>query len=164
MLKLDYSFMLSEVVGTRCGISEDELAGAEARANQIHQQLQASRKNGELPFYELPFQQDLQELLDLADNLASRFENIVVLGIGGSALGTRAIAKALLPLHYNMLDGKQRGARPRLFVLDNVDPAGINATLDLLNPASTCFCVPLSVGISISSPSAACAMLTIISR
>lgn len=153
MLKLDYTYMMSEVVGSRCGVSEADLVKAEPQVRKIHEQLQASRKKGELPFYELPYQEELQSLIDLADELADRFENVVVLGIGGSALGTRAIANALLPLHYNLQDREQRGRRPRLFVLDNVDPAGINATLNILQPENTCFCVISKSGTTVETMS-----------
>ena len=88
---------------------------------------------------ELPFQSDLESLVRLADELAVQFDNLVVLGIGGSALGTRAIARALLPQHYNLLDREQRRDRPRLFVLDNIDPVGVSETLALLQPEQTCF-------------------------
>lgn len=153
MLKLDYTYMMSEVVGSRCGISETEFAEAETHVLEIHEKLQSARKRGELPFYELPYQQGLEALINLADDLADRFDNVVVLGIGGSALGTRAIAKALLPLHHNLLSREQRAGRPRLFVLDNVDPAGINATLDILQPEKTCFCVISKSGTTVETMS-----------
>jgi glucose-6-phosphate isomerase len=153
MLKFNYTYMMSEVVGSRCGISEAELVEFEQPVLQIHQQLQSARKNGDLPFYELPFQEGLQSLISLADDLANSFDNVVVLGIGGSALGTRAIANALLPVHYNLQDRQQRGGRPRLFVLDNVDPAGINATLNMLDPEKTCFCVISKSGTTVETMS-----------
>lgn len=53
----------------------------------------------------------------LARELANKYENILVLGIGGSALGARAIMQFLRGPYYNMGDN-----RPRLFILDNLDP------------------------------------------
>ena len=152
MLKLDYTYMMDEVVG-RHGVSEHELEEAIPRVNEIHRQLQEKRENGDLPFYDLPFQPNLDAIIDQADALAKRFDDIVVLGIGGSALGTIAIARALLPLHNNLLDRVERGDRPRLFVLDNVDPVGVNETLALLNPGKTCFCVISKSGTTVETMS-----------
>ncbi len=61
----------------------------------------------------------------------------MVLGIGGSALGTIALERALLPRYHNHEDGGSSEARPRLFVVDNVDPFGFGETLDYLDPEKT---------------------------
>lgn len=58
-----------------------------------------------------------------------RFDSVVVLGIGGSALGNIALQSALNPATYNMLDAKERRG-PRLFVIDNVDPVYFGSFLD----------------------------------
>src|SRR5690606_15258527 len=51
--------------------------------------------------------------------------------IGGSALGNIALHSALNPPTHNLLPaGVRRG--PRLFVLDNIDPVLVKATLDLV--------------------------------
>ena len=46
---------------------------------------------------------------------------LVVLGIGGSALGNIALQNALNPYTYNLMSDRTRPG-PQLFVLDNVDP------------------------------------------
>jgi glucose-6-phosphate isomerase len=152
MLKLDYSYMMADVVGSRCGIAEVEISAEEERVLNIHRQLQASRAAGKLPFFDLPAQ-DVEEIVVLADSIADRFDDLVVLGIGGSALGTRAIARALLPLHHNLFSPEQRNGRPRLFIMDNVDPVGINATLELMRPERTCFCVISKSGTTVETMS-----------
>ena len=63
-------------------------------------------------------------------DLKGRCDNLVVLGIGGSALGNIALQTALNPSMYN-LDEKQRNG-PRLFVFDNVDPSQFKSFLDWL--------------------------------
>ena len=66
----------------------------------------------------------------VADN-KGKFDNLVVLGIGGSALGNIALQAALNPPTYNLLpDAKRPG--PRMFVVDNVDPQYLGAVLDLV--------------------------------
>ena len=53
---------------------------------------------------------------------AARFENVLVVGIGGSALGPELVAAAL----------GSAGDRLRVFFLDNTDPDGIDRVFDLL--------------------------------
>jgi len=60
--------------------------------------------------------------------------DMVVLGIGGSALGNMALQAALNPLTYNLLSDEARRGRPRLFVLDNVDPAMVGEVMEILRP------------------------------
>ena len=63
---------------------------------------------------------------ELAEKLKGRFKDIVILGIGGSALGITSLRDALKGPLWN-LDGK-----PRLFVLDNLDTVGeLENMLDL---------------------------------
>ncbi len=80
------------------------------------------------------------------------FANLVVLGIGGSALGTTAIFNALCYGH-NLKNEQERGAMPRLFVLDNVDPDGFAAALDLCRPEKTCFIVISKSGTTVETTS-----------
>ncbi|GAF90481.1 unnamed protein product, partial [marine sediment metagenome] len=68
-----------------------------------------------------------------------RFENFVVLGIGGSALGNIALQAALNHPYYNLLDKKTRGGMPRIFVMDNVDPEYFGGLLDIIDPKKTLF-------------------------
>ena len=76
---------------------------------------------GMLGWMDLP-RQDPAEFLAFAEESAGRFECLLVIGIGGSALGTIALSTALLPFFHNELTPDERGSRPRLYVLDNVDP------------------------------------------
>jgi glucose-6-phosphate isomerase len=94
-----------------------------------------------LPFYDLPSQpESIAEILAFANQVQDNFDDLIVLGMGGSALGTTAIFNALRPRH-NLLSKADRNGLPRLFVLDNVDPDGFAASLSLCEPARTCFLV-----------------------
>lgn len=59
---------------------------------------------------------------------------MLVLGIGGSALGTRALLGALRPPAWNELDDEAREFFPRLTLLDNVDPTSVAAALRRIDP------------------------------
>ena len=64
------------------------------------------------------------------------FDTIVVLGIGGSALGASALLQALKPPHWNELSDEAREYFPRIYILDNVDPTTIGPLLDRLADAA----------------------------
>ena len=87
---------------------------------------------GMLDWMDLPRQRP-DAYLDFAAQNAGRYECLLVIGIGGSALGTTALATALLPFYYNELGSARRGLRPRLYMLDNVDPDETAALLDRLD-------------------------------
>jgi len=141
-IRLDYTNMMADVVGGEFGIRDDELKELRPLAEKVHHDLMSRREGGFLPFYDLPSnRKQVDEILGLVSELEGKFENVVVLGIGGSALGTIAIFRALCPLWHNLKSNEERAGKPRLFVLDNVDPAGIGETLDQLDPAGTLFLV-----------------------
>ena len=59
---------------------------------------------------------------------------MLVLGIGGSALGTKALVNALRPPGWNELDDEAREYFPRITVLENVDPTSVAAALRRIDP------------------------------
>jgi len=65
----------------------------------------------------------------IVEELRPKASNLIVLGIGGSALGNIALHSALRSPTWNLQSDEERGG-PRLFVLDNVDPANVAAVLD----------------------------------
>ncbi len=77
--------------------------------------------------------------VELAETLDGRFDDLVVIGIGGSALGTIALRDALLPPGWNELDRRARAGRPRLHLMDNPDPDTVSSLLGRLNPGRTLF-------------------------
>lgn len=88
----------------------------------------------------------LGENKDLADKIKAyassvkgKFENVVVLGIGGSALGGLAVTEALLKPYWNSLSNEQRNGYPRIFFLDNIDPDQIHGLLSSLDLKKTLF-------------------------
>ena len=74
---------------------------------------------------------------EFASMVEGRFDNILVLGIGGSALGGLAVTEALLKPYWNFLTKEQRNNYPRIFFLDNIDPDSINGLLQVLDLKKT---------------------------
>ena len=150
-VRLDYTNMMADVVGEEHGLRDVEIAGLAPTVAEIHADLHARRKQGMLPFFDLPFREEMMaECQQLGDEFAERFDNLLVLGIGGSALGTTALFRALVPLQHNLLTEKQR-SRPRLFVADNVDPAGFSELLNFLDPNKTGVCVISKSGTTVET-------------
>ncbi len=152
-ISLDYTNMMADAIHSKFGILEEDIAGFVEQTKEIHQHIQARRDNGELPFFDLPCNLEvIDEVLNLASDIQKSFDNLVVLGIGGSALGTTAMFNALCYGH-NLQDKGQRGGLPRLYVLDNVDPDGFAAHLALCDAARTCFLVISKSGTTVETTS-----------
>ena len=134
-IRVDYNNMMRETLGAR-GLSKDELS-----ALPLESAVRAMKeKRGQMKWRELPHNQEeiVEQIESVAKDVRKRFDNFVVLGIGGSALGPIAVQQALSHLHYNDLPKEKRNG-PRLYVEDNVDPERMNALLDVIDVQNTCF-------------------------
>ncbi|OPX22778.1 MAG: glucose-6-phosphate isomerase, partial [Candidatus Latescibacteria bacterium 4484_107] len=138
-LRLDFNHAMAEAVGTQ-GIAYDELSALSDRCAQIDSELRTRRVSGELPFYELPYQ-DVGKILDFVETHRDRFDAFVGVGIGGSALGSIALHTALRHPYHNQLTSRQRNGAPKMFFPDNVDPDRLKGLFETLNPARTLFSV-----------------------
>ncbi|HEX6926873.1 MAG TPA: glucose-6-phosphate isomerase [Longimicrobiaceae bacterium] len=139
MLSLDYNNMLSPRLGGR-GIDPEALTGLRERFAAVHEDTARRRREGELGFFELPYASELVDQIErFANGGGQAFENVVVLGIGGSALGTIALRTALLNPFWNELSSEERDFYPRLYVIDNPDPVTFSAFLDHIDLRKTLF-------------------------
>ncbi len=139
-VSLDYGNMLAPNLGGR-GVDPQELGGDLSRAfESALRDVESRRSAGELGFFSLPDATgDARAVQELADGFGQWFENLVVLGIGGSALGTITLRDSLLGPHWNELDEEARDHYPRLFVLENVDPRTVGALLGRIDMRRTLF-------------------------
>jgi glucose-6-phosphate isomerase len=144
-IRLDYTNMLGDVVEGGVPLADWEAAKggfAAARAK-----VAVLRAKGVLGFLELPGDKKLADSVSTyARAVAGKFDDVVILGIGGSALGPIAIRTALLAPNWNALRKSERGGQPRLHVLDNVDPRTIVALLGRLDLSRTLFIVTSKSG------------------
>jgi len=107
-------------------------------AQTIADRLGGEAKGGKLPYLTLPFWPELKsDLAGLKPRLA-RFEHMLVLGIGGSALGARALQKSFFPQQDR--PGHQG---PWLWIADNVDVHSLEAYFQSL-PAEKTLVVVIS--------------------
>jgi glucose-6-phosphate isomerase len=144
-LRIDYSNMMGSVI--EGGISQEDWKLAATEFRGVHAGLERRRDAGELGFFALPADEALhRQSTDFAAKARGSFDEIVVLGIGGSALGPIALRTGLLEPAWNTLTKDERGGRPRLHVLDNVDPRTIIALLDRVALDRTLFVVTSKSG------------------
>ncbi len=114
-----------------------DLAESFGRAHEVFER---RRLAGELGFLSLPWAGDTaRRVRELADGFGQWFEDVVVLGIGGSGLGAVALRDALVAPAWNEQSDEARGYFPRLRVLDNPDPATVADLLGRVDPARTLF-------------------------
>ena len=130
-IQLYYKNALADVVGTEHGLSPAELAQVESDIARITEQMAQDRAEGKLPYRDLPYRNEMcRQVQKLIGELAGKYDNLVVLGIGGSALGNIALQTALNDPLYNLWPDRPG---PRLFVMDNVDPVQFAALLEYID-------------------------------
>ncbi len=97
---------------------------------------------GALGFWKIPQTQARPETLDaMAGIVASwqgRYDTLVVIGIGGSALGTRMLLNALGHRYHNELPAETRKGM-KIYLLENDDPESFEALWSLIDPLKTVF-------------------------
>ncbi len=103
-----------------------------ARAGEVAQRLARETSSGELPFLTMPYRARLEAELPSLLPRVRACKHMLVLGIGGSALGARAIQQAFAP-------GQDTPGHtgPWLWIADNVCAERFEALLSALSPAET---------------------------
>lgn len=123
---------------TSAALSRLDLGRHAARAGEMAGRLRAEVSAGRLPFLSMPYWPRLKGEFEALGPWLKGFEHMLLLGIGGSALGARALQKAFFPAQ------DQPGhAGPWLWILDNIDAYGIEACLARL-PADKTVVVTVS--------------------
>lgn len=141
MLKFDYSNVKSEIIGEENGLDiEQEFKKYKPIIAKIILDLnkRKDKKDQWLRWMNLGYSEETAWFVkEYASRVEGRFENVLVLGIGGSALGGIAVTEALLKPYWNLLPAEKRNGAPRIFFLDNIDPDQISAMLDMLDLSKT---------------------------
>ena len=113
--RFDFSLVGASNLPGGDGIPAPAFRSAMGRVDRAVESLEAKHLKGEIGFPDLPFRVD--EAAAIARDaavLGRRFTHLLVLGIGGSALGTRAVHEAI--------GGPAARRGLHLSVADNVDP------------------------------------------
>lgn len=137
MIKLNYRNVDKDVIGKEHGLEvEKEFSKHKDKIAQIITDLNKRKdKPGQwLQWMNLGYNEEtVWYVKEFAAMVRGRFDNVLVLGIGGSALGGIAVSEALLKPYWNLLTPEQRDNYPRLFFLDNIDPDQITGLLNTID-------------------------------
>ena len=119
------------------GIEQKAIMKYKEKVEQIHQELH-KRANDEKDFVgwiDLPTKYDKKEfkrIKEAAARIQEDSEVLVVIGIGGSYLGARAVIESLTNTFDNMLTEEKRKHPQILYVGNNLSPNYINDLIELL--------------------------------
>jgi glucose-6-phosphate isomerase len=134
-MKLHYGRMFTDRLDGVHGLSRSRLAELARHFGDVQAEVRRRRGQGEYGFYRLGDQAaPVQQIRGFAEGVGQAFDHVLVLGIGGSALGMKALLNALKRPGWNELDDEGRDFFPRLTVLDNVDPTSVAEALRRIDP------------------------------
>ncbi len=107
------------------------------RVEEIHNELHknASKKDEFLGWLTLPEKYDKKEFEKIkkaAEKIREDSKVLVVIGIGGSYLGARAVIESLTHTFYNSLPDEQRNSPQILYVGNNISGTYLNDLVDLI--------------------------------
>ena len=126
MLKYEYHNLLASK-HIRSNLPKEKVLDCIDQVKNAHLEIMAEHNANLLGFYDLP-DCSTKHIDDFIANLNPVFDTMLVLGIGGSALGNKALYSAL----------KTEAELPRkLFVYDNVDPVFLYEILSQINLEKT---------------------------
>ena len=92
MLRFDFTNSTPEAVGKNHGASLVDLEKLSSQIQKAHEKLVSEQKSGKIGFWNLSKNKNLvTEILQKASEVKSRFDNFVVIGIGGSSLGLKCL-------------------------------------------------------------------------
>jgi glucose-6-phosphate isomerase len=135
VIKLGYARMLQDGLDGGRGLPRTRLAELSGRFSGVQDEVHRRRAAGEYGFYDLVRQPEaVREITRFAEGLGQAHDHVLVLGIGGSALGTKALLNALRRPAWNEWDDEGREFFPRVTVLDNIDPTTVAAALGRIDP------------------------------
>jgi len=102
------------------GLSKDEVSSLSEKILKADNQLDKLRTSGKQGFFDLPFDKEtLKKIEQKAKEVQKKFTRLIVIGIGGSDLGARAIWQAV------------PGKKMQLVFLSNPDPDIVAKVIDL---------------------------------
>jgi glucose-6-phosphate isomerase len=134
-MKLHYGRLLSDKLDGEHGLSRGRLADLAQRFPEVQLEVKARRRGGEYGFLGLGSQDEtVAAIRRFSEGVGQAYDHVLVLGIGGSALGTKALVNALRTPAWNELDDEAREYYPRITILENVDPTSIAAALRRIDP------------------------------
>ncbi|MBR2782585.1 MAG: glucose-6-phosphate isomerase [Firmicutes bacterium] len=160
-ITFDFGNMFADRVGSH-GLAADAVASSASVLPQVHKAL--LEKRPAMAWRDLPYQPAavLDKIKAAGEEIRGSFDTLVILGIGGSALGSKALLSACAGPYYQLLRGTQKGCR--VLVEDNVDPDRMNSLLDAVDLERTAFHVISKSGNTVETMSQFIIVLELLHR
>lgn len=120
------------------GLSEKNILEYSKKVEEIHNNLH-EKKDDESEFLgwlELPTKynkREFKKIKEAAKKIQSDSDVLLVIGIGGSYLGARAVIESLTNTFYNMQDNETRKTPQIIYVGNNLSPNYLNDVIDLIS-------------------------------
>ena len=128
MIKVDLS---------NCGIEDKSILEYQGKVQEIHERMNVIADSQEefLGWLNLPESYDREEVArikSLAERIRENSDVFVVIGIGGSYLGARAVIESLTSSFSNMLSKDKRKAPVVLYAGNNISPNYLNELIEAI--------------------------------
>jgi glucose-6-phosphate isomerase len=135
VIRLAYGRVFRDALDGEHGLPRERLIELSRRFPSVQEEVRRRRGAGEYGFYGLVDQgPTVQAIKTFAEGLGQAHDHVLVLGIGGSALGAKALLNALRRPGWNEWDDEGREFFPRLTILENVDPTSVATALERIDP------------------------------
>lgn len=151
-LKLNIENVKSSIIGSDHGITDREFRNLSTSAKEVLNRCRTSFQNGEIGFMKIPQNTEAINQIDrFTKEHRNRWQNLVMIGIGGSSLGMTMLIDALCHPYHNFLDRELRNFTPRLFIVDNIDPEALSGLKTIINPEQTLVCIVTKSGSTVET-------------
>jgi glucose-6-phosphate isomerase len=132
LVTVDWTFARRSVVASEAAIPDDAFDRILRRAVEVRAATSREREAGRLPFLDLPFRDDLRSAAARwAAPRRKASTDVLLVGIGGSSRSASVLAETA------GAKGRGHKGRPRLHVLDTVDPRRAEDLFATLDPRTT---------------------------
>lgn len=131
LVAVDVSGALESAAGAGVGLAPAQFDALVGVGRRVHDDLLLARARGQVGFGDLyMLGREAMRARDVAESLAPRFDNVAVLAQGAEADVTASILGALAHPFHNLLPRAGRAGRPRVLLVDSIDPECLGAFLD----------------------------------
>ncbi len=129
-ISINTNFAMSQYLSSKDGLSTNAIMAVQDKINVTSEDILQSITNNKIGFLSvLNDVEMIKEIKSMANQYpSSKYTDVVVLGIGGSALGTRAIKQAFT--HTSK-------SKAHIHILDNIDPTIFSIIIQKINPKKT---------------------------
>lgn len=139
MISYDFSNIWAAQVGPNHGITPEECEDIRSQVLAAHQKVEEEQRQKTAPLWDLPESaESLKAVSEISHRIKNQFENLLVIGIGGSSIGLKCLLGALLPPLYNLKGTTSRAGFPRIFVLEAPSPETLVDLMETLEIRKTC--------------------------